>query len=140
LGRRQAREAALKTLFQVELGGAQPDFALQQMILEDRLSDTETSFSRKLVEGVLTNQEEIDEILAEFSTEWSLERMANMDRMVLRLAAYELLFCPDVPMPVAISEAVELAKLYSTNDSGRFVNGILSNVAKLKSEKGGKGK
>lgn len=140
MGRRQAREAALKTLFQVELGGAQPDFALQQIILEDKLSEKEINFTRHLVEGVLARQKEMDKMLAELSTEWSLERMANMDRMVLRLATYELLFCPDVPVPVAISEAVELAKLYSTGQSGRFVNGILSTVAKLKSAEDEKAK
>lgn len=132
MGRRQGREAALKTLFQVELGGAQPDFALQQLILEDRLTEDEASFACQLVNGVLAKQEEVDIILAQFSPDWSLERMANIDRMVLRLAAYELLFCPDVPAAVAINEAVELAKLYSTGQSSRFVNGILSSVAKLK--------
>ena len=82
MGRRQAREAALKTLFQVELGGAQPEFALQQIMLEDKLSDLETNFTRQLVNGVLMRQRDLDVILAKLSPEWSLERMANMDRLI----------------------------------------------------------
>jgi N utilization substance protein B len=140
LGRRQAREAALKALFQVELGGAQPDFALQQTLLEDSLSETDANFARQLVDGVLTSQRELDADLAKISSEWSLQRMANIDRLILRLASFELAYLSEVPVPVAISEAVELAKLYSTAESGRFVNGILSVVAKLKAEKDGKTK
>ncbi|MGI6129931.1 MAG: transcription antitermination factor NusB [bacterium] len=140
MGRRQAREAALKALFQVELGGAQPDFALQQTLLEDSLSETDANFARQLVDGVLTSQRELDADLAKISSEWSLQRMANIDRLILRLASFELAYLSEVPVPVAISEAVELAKLYSTAESGRFVNGILSVVAKLKAEKDGKTK
>lgn len=135
MGRRQAREAALKTLFQVELGGAQPDFALQQIMSEDKLSNLEIDFARQLVDGVLMHQRDLDKIVTELSPKWSLERMATIDRLILRLAAYELLYSSGIPVAVAISEAVELAKLYSTAESGRFVNGILSSIAKLKSEK-----
>ncbi|HKM40017.1 MAG TPA: transcription antitermination factor NusB [bacterium] len=138
MSRRQGREAALKALFQVELGETEPNFALQQLVAEDQLTEYVADFARRLIEGVLDNQKEVDAVLTRFSTDWSLQRMANVDRMVLRLAAYELLFCPDIPAAVAINEAVELVKLYSTGKSGRFVNGILSSVARAKLAKGGK--
>jgi len=138
LSRRQGREAALKTLFQVGLGGAQPDFALEQLILEDGLTEDAARFARRLIDGVLAEQPEVDRILAQLSIDWSLKRMANIDRTLLRLAVYELLFCPDIPVSVAINEAVELAKLYSTQQSSRFVNGILSSVAKRKFIRDGK--
>ncbi|NMA54644.1 MAG: transcription antitermination factor NusB [Firmicutes bacterium] len=138
MSRRQGREAALKTLFQVGLGGAQPDFALEQLILEDGLTEDAARFARRLIDGVLAEQPEVDRILAQLSIDWSLKRMANIDRTLLRLAVYELLFCPDIPVSVAINEAVELAKLYSTQQSSRFVNGILSSVAKRKFIRDGK--
>ena len=71
---------------------------------------------------------EIDQLIAQYAKEWSLDRMANVDRNILRLAAYEILYEPDVPNSVAVDEAVELAKKYSTAESGKFVNGILGNV------------
>ncbi len=85
--------------------------------------------ARQLVEGVAAHQAELDPVIAESSVNWPLERMPAMDRSILRLAAYELAHRPDVPLAVIIDEAVELAKRFSTDDSGRFVNGVLSRVA-----------
>ena len=86
-------------------------------------------YAREIVDGVASHQEEIDDLIASFSQGWSLERMPNIDRALLRVAAWEILHNPDVPAAVAIDEAVELAKEYSTEDSGRFVNGVLGRIA-----------
>ncbi len=101
-------------------------------------------FGRRLLDGTITHLPEIDEKLRTYAREWSLERMANVDRNILRLALYEMLYLDDVPLSVSINEAVELAKIYSTPDSGRFINGILGKIAtelapgpNLEGEKGG---
>ncbi len=87
------------------------------------------AFAGDLVAGVGAHQDDIDGIIRRFARGWSLERMPVVDRAVLRMAIYELVHRPDVPTGAVISEAVELAKRYSTDDSGRFVNGMLSNIA-----------
>jgi len=138
LGRRQGREAALKTLFQVELGGVQPEFALRTTCEEDKVPSADAGFARELVTGVLSRLNEVDQIIGRFSSDWSVERMPAVDRVILRVACFELMFRPDIPVAVAISEAVELAKKYSTPEAGRFINGVLSAVARLRSAKDGR--
>lgn len=86
-------------------------------------------YAREIVDGVADHREEIDELIASYAQGWTLERMPNVDRAVLRIASWELLHNPEVPPAVAIDEAVELAKEYSTDDSGRFVNGVLGKIA-----------
>ena len=88
------------------------------------------AFARDLVEGVVQQGTRIDAVIAKYALDWTLERMANIDRNVLRLAICELLFMPDIPPSVTVDEAVELAKKYSTAESGRFVNGILGNLVR----------
>jgi N utilization substance protein B len=87
-------------------------------------------YAEMLVERVVGQREEIDELLQQHTTNWSLARMAVIDRNVLRLAVAELRFSPDVPYRVIIDEAVEIAKLYGTDDSGKFVNGIIDAIYK----------
>jgi len=98
-------------------------------VLLDGLPVPPDEYAQTLVLGVDAHHDEIDEIIAKFSEHWSLDRMPVVDRALLRLGTYELGWCPDVPTAVAITEAVELAKQYSTKDSGRFVNGLLSRIA-----------
>lgn len=86
-------------------------------------------YAREIVDGVADHRDEIDELIASYAQGWTLERMPNVDRAVLRIASWELLHNPEVPPAVAIDEAVELAKEYSTDDSGRFVNGVLGKIA-----------
>jgi len=88
------------------------------------------AFTRELVEGVEEHRAELDELIRRYADRWALERMPIVDRNLLRLGIFELLYRPDVPAPAAINEAVELAKLLSTEDSGRFVNGLLGRVAR----------
>jgi N utilization substance protein B len=101
-------------------------------VLRDRVTRAEppiSSYTRILVEGVVEHKGRIDELISDYATDWTLERMPPVDRNILRVAVYELLWCDDIDMPVAISEAVELAKSLSTDDSPRFVNGLLGRLA-----------
>jgi transcription antitermination protein NusB len=122
-GRRQARERALALLYEADAKGTSPTAVVGDLPLApDR-------FAAELVQGVEAREAEIDQVIATHSIGWSVERMPVIDRTLLRLATFELLGRPDVPTGVVISEAVELAKQYSTDESGRFVNGVLSAVA-----------
>ena len=86
------------------------------------------AFAQELVDGTITHQEEIDKRLASFAQDWSISRMANVDRNVMRLAAYEILFRSDIPGRVSLNEAIELAKRFGGEESAKFVNGILDRV------------
>jgi N utilization substance protein B len=122
-GRRQARERALALLYEADAKGTSPTAVIAELPLApDR-------FAAELVTGVEERSVEIDRMIATHSIGWSVDRMPVIDRSLLRLATFELLGRPDVPIGVVISEAVELAKQYSTDESGRFVNGVLSAVA-----------
>jgi N utilization substance protein B len=121
--RREARERALSLLYEAEAKTCAPEAVL------DDLPVPPDPFAGDLVSGVGAHLEEIDERIRRFARGWALERMPVLDRTVLRMGIYELLHHPDVPTGVVISEAVELAKQYSTDDSGRFVNGMLSSIA-----------
>ena len=96
-------------------------------VLAAQISDTD-ELTTLLVEGVAQHQGQLDEAIAAHAKGWTLARMPTIDRTVLRIAGFELLGRPDVPVPVVLNEAVELAKRFSTDDSGRFVNGVLSSL------------
>lgn len=126
--RTQAREQALRILYQVDLrDDVRPEDLFHEVDAEIE-NDDARRFARDLVLGVRREREAIDAELSAIAHNWSLGRMAAIDRNVLRLGAYELMFRPDLPPAVSINEAVELAKKYSTKDSGAFVNGILDKV------------
>jgi N utilization substance protein B len=126
--RRRGREAALRMLFEIDVGKTPPEAVVARQLAESELDPESLEFARRLVEGTLAERQRIDELLGGYAREWSLSRMANVDRNVLRLAAYEILYLPDIPASVSVDEAVELAKKYSTGESGKFVNGILGNL------------
>ncbi|HEY8424692.1 MAG TPA: transcription antitermination factor NusB [Limnochordales bacterium] len=128
--RRLAREVALRVLFQVDVGKADPQLALEQSLKQVPLAPAQAAFARQLVEGTLAHLQEIDRLLARFAIDWTLERMANVDRNVMRMAVYEILYLKEIPPGVSINEAVELAKKYGDTESGKFVNGILGNVVR----------
>jgi len=122
--RSEARERALLLLYEADAKGGEPRTVVAGLpVAPDPLASL-------LVEGVEDHRFEIDELLTAHARGWTLERMPVIDRTVLRIATYELLDRPDVPTAVVIDEAVELAKRFSTDDSGRFVNGMLSAIAK----------
>lgn len=132
--RRAARELALKVLYAVDVGRADPgkelDYAALSEYLGKGLSPETLAFCRALVTGTIEATKDIDDRIRELAREWSLWRMAAVDRNVLRIAVFEMLNLPDVPYSVSINEAVELAKKYGTEESGRFVNGILGSLAR----------
>ena len=128
--RRASREVALRALYQVDVGKMAPEEALDFSEAERHYSEETRQFARELVLGCIQHLARIDEIIESHARDWTLSRMAHIDRNVLRLAVFEILFRPDVPDSVAVDEAVELAKKYSTAESGRFVNGVLGNLVR----------
>jgi len=136
--RRIAREMALKILFQVDLVHCNVNEASSYTFQVEDIrqygdTDTEaiTSFCLELVKGVLPNLTEIDVLIEKHANNWTLERMANIDRNILRIAIYEIVFIDNIPKSVSINEAVELAKKYSTENSFGFVNGVLGKIEKV---------
>jgi len=129
--RRQARRQALDILFQADVTGADPLRVREEWELAGKPVDP---FARDLVEGVAAHRPEIDELLGRTAEEWTVDRMASLDRTILRIACFELLHRPDTPPGAAIDEAVEAAKELSTEDSSRFVNGILGRIARERTE------
>lgn len=128
MSRRQARERALQVLFSVDLGGADPGEAFKCMDENFGALTDNIDFAQRLVYGVTENMEDIDRVIAGISKEWNLNRMANVDRNIMRLALYEIFHCEDVPQNVSVNEAVEIGKLFGGEESGRFINGILGKV------------
>jgi len=126
--RSRGRELALQFLYQVDLLG--PDVLSDLLgFLRDEEPDTETArFAENLVRGTVERRDEVDVMIQAVAQNWRLERMAAIDRNVLRLGAFEMLFVPDVPPKVSINEAIELGKRYSTQNSGAFINGILDKI------------
>jgi transcription antitermination protein NusB len=125
LSRRLARETAVQVLFQIDIAQGDPARAVEHVAEEFAIPAASKEFALRLVSGTLTNMQQIDNIVQSVSQEWNMARMANVDRNILRLATYELFFCPDIPGNVSVNEAIELAKLYSGEEAGKFVNGIL---------------
>ncbi|HKX12979.1 MAG TPA: transcription antitermination factor NusB [bacterium] len=140
--RRKAREVTLQLLYETELA-QKPGLEVTErfwkdphsLILEDselspQAMDEVKAFTRQILEGVSSNVREIDALVEQHSTHWKVSRMASVDRNILRMAVFELLYCQDIPASVTINEAIEIAKKYGTEESGAFVNGILDHIAK----------
>lgn len=126
--RRKARKRAIDVLYEADIRGLDPVTLLSERVGSPDVPPV-NDYTVTLVEGVVTHRARIDELLAEHSEGWSLSRMPPVDLAVLRLGLYELLWAHDIPDAVAIDEAVELAKSLSTDDSPRFVNGVLGRIA-----------
>ena len=126
--RRQAREAALKVLFQMDVGKLSFDDALASVVAPDQ-GPGDRALIETLARGTRTHLAEIDQLITRYAEHWTVERMAAVDRNILRMAIFELQQTR-TPVPVIINEAVELAKRYSTEESGRFVNGLLGKVVR----------
>ena len=126
--RSQAREAALKALYQVDLRPDLTPAEVEEVLRAEAKSEDVLSFARELVSGTRAHLAEIDREVESTAHNWNLKRMAVIDRNVIRMGTFELLHRPDVPPAVAINEAVVMAKKYSTKDSGSFVNGILDKI------------
>lgn len=132
--RTRGREIALQVLYLLEQNPS-VDSAEIERFIERRLREPKLrEFAHALVDGVREHQTRIDELISGVAENWRIDRMAAIDRNILRLGAFEMLFCPAVPTKVAINEALELAKRYSTAQSSRFVNGILDRLQTIASE------
>lgn len=129
--RTQAREIALKILYQIDIAPQEAEVAFEDFCSHNQdLGSDIKEFSRKLIMGTRSNLKAIDENIVKFATNWEIDRMAIVDRNILRLACFELMFMDDIPSKVTINEAVELAKRYGGTDSGKFVNGVLDKINK----------
>ncbi|MBT9169921.1 MAG: N utilization substance protein B [Actinobacteria bacterium] len=127
--RHRQRKFVLDILYQADLLERKIKDVLTEEL--EHKKEFRTDFVMSLVEGVAEKKEYIDDLIQESSRNWSLERMSIVDRNILRMAIYEILFMEDIPLKVSINEAVELAKTYGTDESGRFVNGVLGNIISL---------
>jgi len=126
-----ARECALQVLYQLDITNDRPENALENFWSnrkDEEIDATLKEFSSELVKGVAENLEEIDKKIVKYATNWQLKRMAVVDRNIMRLGCFELLYREDIPPKVSINEAVELAKKFSGIESGKFVNAILDKV------------
>lgn len=128
--RRGAREWALQLLFQEDFNPGKRDEVLEIFWRSKKPSERAKTFTEELVYGVLEHRPEIDQRLQGYAENWSLHRMSAVDRNLMRLAMFELLYRVDIPPVVTINEAVDIAKSFSGEDSGRFVNGILDRARK----------
>jgi N utilization substance protein B len=130
LGRRhQARELALKVLFELESDPKDPAATLAYRAAEEAADPEVERFAQQLVHGVSENRPRLDELIAGASRNWRLDQMAKVDRIILEIATYEIAVAHDVPVKAAINESIELAKTFSGEDAGRFVNGVLGKIA-----------
>ena len=134
--RTKAREYALQILYAVDITKDDPKECVENFWDgSDESSDEVKAFAGALVLGVCDNIKKINSLITKHATNWQLDRMAVIDRNVLRLATYELLFVEDIPPKVSINEAIDLAKKFGGNDSGKFVNGVLDKINKTESKK-----
>jgi N utilization substance protein B len=126
--RRQGREAALKLLYALDMTHADMQEMVNASWVDDVVPEDIRDFAMTLVTGVRNNREEIDTVIRTWSSHWSLARIGMVERNLLRLAIFELLFMPDIPPNVTINEAVEVAKSYGADEAWLFVNGILDRI------------
>jgi N utilization substance protein B len=127
--RRKGRELALQALYQIEITGDASMAAVDLFLNHFEGNPEAKEFARRLVSGVISQRMEIDEVIQRCTEHWKLMRLAKVDLVILRMATYELVFCPDIPLNVSLDEAIEIGKRFSTDDSANFINGVLDQVA-----------
>jgi transcription antitermination protein NusB len=129
--RRKSRELALQTLYACEVGNtAEVGIVLEGIMRDQEIEAGAQQYAMMLAEKAVSSKKEIDTLLGQHAANWDLKRMTAIDRNILRMAVAELRFCTEVPFKVVIDEAVELAKQYGTDDSGKFVNGVIDSIHK----------
>ncbi|WP_020616785.1 transcription antitermination factor NusB [Paenibacillus daejeonensis] len=137
--RRLAREIAVQSLYQMEMNEVNASDAVDMLMEEAAQEDNEmgaapgetakiNAYVRELVEGVIAQRQTIDDMVQQFLTGWQVDRLSRVDRQILRLACYEMVYREDVPPKAALNEAIELAKHFGTDESGKFVNGVLGKL------------
>jgi N utilization substance protein B len=127
--RRKGRELALQALYQIDMTGDASAAAVELFLKHFEGSKEAKDFARRLVSGVVSQQAEIDRLIEKCTEHWKLLRMAKVDLTILRLATYELVYCPDIPLNVSLDEAIEIGKRFGSGDSATFINGVLDQVA-----------
>jgi transcription antitermination factor NusB len=128
---RRARILALEVCYQLDIQNLMCLKNADQVFEDMQVNDSSVlSRAKKIVTGVITNLSLIDELIKKHSKNWDISRMVYIDRNILRIAVYEMLFMPDVPDIVAINEAIEISKIYSSSESGKFINGLLDSIRK----------
>ncbi|MBW2648176.1 MAG: transcription antitermination factor NusB [Deltaproteobacteria bacterium] len=126
--RQRSRELALQALFQLDFNKNNLLDAVELFCKNFEVSKSARPFFSRLVEGVLQHKNDIDQLIERFSSNWKISRMSRVDRNIMRIAAFELLYCDDIPFKVSINEAVNIGKKYGTKESGAFINGILDSI------------
>ena len=127
--RRRSRVAALQALYEADMSDHEPMQALERIGVDEGLTEGQKAFARELVEGVLEQQSAIDDVIAQAAPQWPVAQLSAIDRNILRLAIREILMNNGAPIRAAINEAVELAKSFGSDNSARFVNGVLGSVS-----------
>lgn len=133
--RHKARELALQVLYEIDSVSHNPEESLRNILTRIEVSDDIAEFSKELVNGVITNKEQLDQNIRDFAPAWPLDQISIIDRNILRVAIYEILHDNKIPVKVTINEAVELAKTFGSNNSSRFINGVLGSVSTLAANK-----
>jgi N utilization substance protein B len=126
--RRKSRELAMQALFYIDMNQNDSNELLERFCVNFNPSKKARSFFLKLVNGVIQAKSEIDSIIENFSDNWKISRMSCVDRNIIRIAVYELLYCQDIPPKVSINEAIDVGKKFGTELSGAFINGILDGI------------
>ena len=132
--RRKAREIALQILYQMEVNPVDPQKALEHLWENVAASKATKEFVQRIVTGVRGHGEEIDQLIAKYSEHWRLERMDWVDKSILRMGIFEILLCDDIPVKVAMNEAVDLGKKFGAEESGAFINGILDKISRTEAK------
>ena len=129
--RRRARGLILQALYEIDSTKHNTEEVLSHLLVDKGLSGENNAFVREIVSGVICNKQQLDEHIKRFAPAWPISQLSSIDRNILRLAIFELLIDNKVPVNVTINEAVELAKKFGSDNSARFVNGVLSSVSTL---------
>jgi N utilization substance protein B len=127
--RTRARSIALQALYEIDLTGHPPELVLEERLSESPLEDNLGEFARKIVFGIQPIVQELDQVIAKHAPEWPLDQVAIIDRNIMRIALWEIAVSNQTPLKVAINEAVELGKIYGSESTPRFVNGVLGSLA-----------
>jgi N utilization substance protein B len=134
MGRRASREIAMKLLYQMEIQKEDKEEQISQTFEENDLTENDKNYITDVVKGVAINLIPIDRIIEKYSKGWKIDRIPKVDLSILRLSIYETTYRSDIPLNISINEAVELAKKYSGEEAGSFINGILGKAARMDSE------
>ena len=133
--RRKGRELALQALYQIEITGDISPGAVESFLGHFEGAAKAKEFARRLVSGVISQRADIDCRIEQSTENWKLTRLAKIDFLILRLATYELVYCPDIPHNVSLNEAIEIGKRFGTDDSAAFINGVLDQIAQANAVK-----